>query len=212
MSASDLLDGRAQSPDSGRANDCTPDADGVEGAVPAVLDLSLTASEPLSASLAVRIERIEQLLQNRLQYDGTKEALLKRLANEVDQLREESTARAKRPLLLDLVLLYDSIDRLYNKLGLTESIDDNDAASDVAVIRDELLEVLARQDVYPYEDRVSDVLDPRKQRAVAAEFVSSTEKSSRVLRTIRRGFTHESRVLRPEEVVIGKARDIEVAG
>jgi len=127
-----------------------------------------------------------------------------------------------RPIIRDLISLYDDISEIHRQMNA--SILDQDARGGVTgggVVLFEsvqqmarnlehnvhfILEVLERMEVTQIP-MSSGKLDKRTQRAVAVEVAEDPDEDQNVVRVLKRGFQCEDRVIRPEEVVIKKWKE-----
>ena len=166
------------------------------------------ASENAPSGLPVegiisRLDHLQELMENRLAYDAGKEQLIRELGDELQGYRNEVSRRQKRPILMDLLHLYDSINNIFQGLQRQENVDRAKIAEVWEMISAELLEVLARQEVYPLEGDIS-CLDRRLHRAVTTEITTVPEENNMIAKVLRSGFTWGEQVLRPEEVILKK--------
>ena len=126
------------------------------------------------------------------------------LYEELKLYRENFLEEAEKPLLLDLLLFYDSMN------WFRSAMDDQENSE--AVLRDsfqylldEFLEILYRRDVNPME--ASEVFDRSRQRAVKVRSTDQAEKNERIARVLKRGFTKGSQILRVEDVEIYRSSE-----
>ena len=124
------------------------------------------------------------------------------LYEELKQYRENFLEQAEKPLLLDLLLFYDSMN------WFRQSMDKQDMSEEVLVdsfqyLMDEFLEILYRRDVAPME--ASEFFDRTRHRAVRAQKTTTAEDHERILKVLKRGFQRGNGVLRAEEVEIYRA-------
>ncbi|MEC7242871.1 MAG: nucleotide exchange factor GrpE [Myxococcota bacterium] len=124
------------------------------------------------------------------------------LYEELKRYRENFLEEAEKPLLLDLLLFYDSMNWFRSAMEKEESSD--------AVIRDsfqylmdEFLEILYRRDVVPMEPNSR--FDRSKQRVLKVQTTSDPETHEKVAKVIKRGFKRGDKVLRLEDVEIFRA-------
>jgi hypothetical protein len=127
-----------------------------------------------------------------------------------------------RPIIRDLVTLYDDVSELHRQLmEISQPPPDAAAGDDMVRERvrqiatnmsnnmDFLLEVLARLEVTvmaPGTDR----LDKLAQKAVSIEPAETAEEDGVIVRSVKRGFLWKDAILRPEEVVIKKWKRVAV--
>lgn len=134
--------------------------------------------------------KIISLLENRLKYDETKEKAFNRLYDELNAIKYDKEYQKIKPLFLDLILLYDRITLL--------SFEDETLSS----IQEELVEILSKQMVEIIEIE-NDIYDASLQKVVGTEIVQK-ELDSKVIKIVRDGFMFDNKIIRPQEVIIGK--------
>lgn len=134
---------------------------------------------------------ILNLLENKIKYDDAKEKAFNRLYDEMDSVKHDKEFQKIKPLYLDLILLYD-------RIGLVQS-----GNNILNTISDELLEILSKQNIERI-DIESDVFDLSLQKVVDTQIVEEKEYDLKVIRVIRDGFMYKDKILRVQEVVIGK--------
>jgi molecular chaperone GrpE len=131
-----------------------------------------------------------------------------------------------RPIIRDLISLFDDLTEIHRQIS--EAIDEGETTaegspSSLALLErmqtmdtniehnvEFILEVLARLQVTPFSTGTGK-LDKRAQRALAVEPAANPDEDNVVVRTLKRGFLWQERILRPEEVVIKKWRSNESA-
>lgn len=152
-------------------------------------------------TLAAEIAQLRATVDQRLSEDPVREAAFNKLHEELRAYKEGFLAQAEKPLLIDLIQLYD-LTQWYAKRFETEGITTEQLADGFQVVIDELLDVLYRRDVVPMETRES--FDPAVQRAVKARSADDASSDNKVAEVLKRGFLRGDRPLRPEEVVVYK--------
>ena len=124
-----------------------------------------------------------------------------------------------RPVIRDIISLYDDIFEIHRQLALALSTQEQRGGlSGSALIlfenvaapakqlehnQDAILEVLERLDVTLVPVGTGK-LDKQAQRALSVESTDSQEQDNDIVKVIKRGFMWKDRVIRPEEVVIKK--------
>lgn len=127
-----------------------------------------------------------------------------------------------RPIIRDLVAVYDDLTEIHRQItdAISDACNDADASESAKKMLNRMrtlemnlghnvefiLEVLARLDVTQMP-LGTDKLDKCLQRAVAVEWAETLDDDTRVVRVVKRGFLWHERVLRPEEVVVKRFRD-----
>jgi molecular chaperone GrpE (heat shock protein) len=144
------------------------------------------------------------MVMERISNDRVREKAFDQLYEELRQYKEDFVFQAEKPLLLDLLLFYDSLNWFQESLIKHEMSPDVIADSFQYLI-DEFLEILYRRDVLPVEE--SSTFDRTCHRAV--KVVESDEPSDdyRIAQVLKRGFSRADKPLRAEEVVIFRHRN-----
>ena len=152
--------------------------------------------------LAGYLSDLNQQFSDRLAKDATKEKAFDYLYGELETVKQNSSFERFKPLYLDLILLFDRVDRVC--LGQT-AVSGGEMYNFLLTLREELLEVLYRQNI---ELVSSDgkAFDPTQQRAISTETTEVKAENNQLAEIVRRGFRYQNRLLRPEEVIVKKFR------
>ena len=121
------------------------------------------------------------------------------LYKELQQYKDGFLHQVERPLLLDLILFYDSMNWFSQSVDRGD-MDEAALADSFQFLMDELLELLFRRDVHPMQP--STEFDRTKHTAVRTVPSPSHTMNKRISRVLKRGFTQGERILRNEEVEI----------
>jgi molecular chaperone GrpE (heat shock protein) len=136
--------------------------------------------------------------------DALSQKAFDHLYEELRQYKEDFIFQAEKPLLLDLLLFYDSVNWFQQSLIKKEMSPDVIADSFQYII-DELLEVLYRRDVLPMA--AADRFSRETQRVIKTVPAAAKSEDYQVHQVLKRGFTRGERVLRAEEVVVKRFQD-----
>jgi molecular chaperone GrpE (heat shock protein) len=156
-------------------------------------DLQATLAE-VSRSLS----RLEAQFELRFAYDATKDAAFRHVYADLQDAKLAQSLESTRPLLLDLLLLYD---RVETAIGSATGGD----GSALGSFREELLEILHRRDVQRLVS-ASDRYDRDTQQVVGVVDTVDADDHHRVERIVRPGFRWGTRMLRAEDVIIRRHR------
>src|SRR5688500_6710137 len=146
---------------------------------------------------------MRKMVNDRLANDKVREKAFDQLYDELKQYKEDFLFQAEKPLLLDLLLFYDSLNWFQESLVKQEMSPDVIADSFQYLI-DEFLEVLDRRDVVPMEE--TEAFDPTIHKAVKVVETDDERADQKIAQVLKRGFVRADKQLRPEEVVIMRAR------
>ncbi len=160
----------------------------------------MAVSESDLAKLTGEVAELRRLLaEERAQSDRLREKAFDQLYVELKQYKEEFLFQQERPLLLDLLLFYDSMNWFQESLvkkGLSPDV----IAESFQYMLDEFLEVLYRRDVVPFDESIT--FDKQRQKAVKVLDTDDRSADQKVAQVLRRGFLRFEKPLRVEEVVI----------
>ncbi|HEX4019928.1 MAG TPA: nucleotide exchange factor GrpE [Acidobacteriaceae bacterium] len=129
--------------------------------------------------------------------------LLVDLAGKIGQMSDEAVERATRPIFIDLILLFDSLQQTRTWVSSSTRQSNEAFENRLSVLEAELLEILLRRDVQKLEE-TGTKLDRQRHRAVKTVATANPEEDNQIREVIRAGFAVGERVLRPADVVIGK--------
>lgn len=183
--------------------DCLP-ADKSLCALPEVEEL-VEHEEVLAESLAVpanvynelreNILAIRDLIEKRLSKDKAKEEAFERLYGELDSFKRDKAFEDNRALFIDLFLFYDRIEKSKNEGdGLIVGV--------LSSLQEELQEILLRRDIQLI--RKDGLFDPAFHKAISTQPIDSPDLDCAIIRVLRDGFEYKGKVLRPQEVIVGR--------
>ncbi len=189
------------------ANEISPDGDAEETA-PETLSPSLLAlqeikkqNEEQHQDLSEKIAKIEEELIQKIKKDQNQKEAFEKLYEEMKQYKDNFLRTAARPIIADLLLLFDNIARIEKKMSSHEEV-----SKDLQFLREELEEILYRQDVEMITEH-SPHLDRQYQRAVQTTATGDPQEDGRVSQVIREGFRWGEHLLRPQEVLLKKYKE-----
>jgi len=129
--------------------------------------------------------------------------LLVDIEGKIAKMSDEAVGRAMRPVFIDLILLYDSLQQARRWVSSSAQLSKEAFEDRLGVLEAELLEILLRRDVQRLEE-TGTKLDRQRHRAVKTMATANPEEDNQVRELIRAGFAAGERVLRPADVVICK--------
>jgi molecular chaperone GrpE len=145
--------------------------------------------------MAADLSSLREVVQERLQYDATKDEAFRKLYIDLDHFRGQAAFVQTRPLYIDLILLVDRVESTLPAAATPET------GTLLTTIRDELLEILARRSVEPVICAPGAAFDPHLQRAIRVEPTSLLSEHN-LTQFVRRGYHANGQLLRPEDVVV----------
>lgn len=149
--------------------------------------------------LAQEMALMQRAVADRAANDRVRERAFDQLYEELQQYKEDFVFKSERPLLLDLLLFYDSLNWFQESL-INQEMSRDVIEDSFQYLIDEFLEILYRRDVVPMGESAS--FDRTKQKAVKVVPTDDPHLDRKVTQVLKRGFVRSERVLRSEEVVI----------
>lgn len=165
--------------------------------------LSLVSQELLTAvtDIATELNDVKRVLKERLSYDETKEKAFERLYDELDSFKKNTTFNAFRPLFVDMILLFDRIENVRQKISHEESMDVIDFPELLKTLSEEILEILYRNGVDSIRN-LSPTFDPKLQHVINVHPTADEADNNTIAQVVRQGFKYDERIIRPEEVIV----------
>jgi molecular chaperone GrpE len=150
--------------------------------------------------LQAEIQHLRQDFETKLMYDESKERQITSLHQELQGHREGLHFRLLRPLLMDLIAMYDDLVRWVNDLPSGgDAPDTTRMAKNLLSFQDSIIETLQRQNVEPY-NAPEETYVAGRQRVVKAIDTTDPQLDKKIARRVRQGFEYEGKVIRPEWV------------
>ncbi|MFO7810908.1 MAG: nucleotide exchange factor GrpE [Candidatus Delongbacteria bacterium] len=147
------------------------------------------------------INKIGDLIKDKLSQDSVKEKAFEELYSQLEAYKRDFMYSAVKPFIHDLLLLYDRIDSEIAHHG--NKVDDT--CSKLISFRDELLEILYRNDITPLErSRECEKFDPEKSNVVDKCKTERSELDNLVKSVLKVGFKRGDNLIRPEMIQIYK--------
>ncbi len=151
------------------------------------------------------LKSIKDNIDIKLTYDETKEKAFDKLYEELRYAKERDNIKdsAIKPLLLDLLLFYDSLKKF--KLKIENSKSNDEILQELDFILEEFTEILYRQEVQIIPETLDSSFDSKFQKSVKIENNEEIE-DNKVVKITRSGFFWKDKMLRPQEVSINKKK------
>lgn len=163
--------------------------------------------------LAMRgaLSHMTQQLEEINQRESAQERVFDTLHAELGDYKKDFIYERLKPIVRPLLFLYDSLEQFDDEVALHEKPDDAErrglsprlVRENVAYFRDQLVEALHVCQVTQM-DKPRGVFNAKLHKAMAVEPVSP-EQHGQILRVLRSGWFLNGQLLRPAEVVVGKA-------
>ncbi len=149
--------------------------------------------------VATEIQELRRLFDEKIAQDEIRKKAFDQLYEELRQYKDDFLFQAEKPLLLDLLLFYDSLNWFQESL-IKQEMSPDVIADSFQFLLDEFLELLYRRDVVPFES--SKKFDRKRHKAVKVEPTDDPEADQTIKQVLKRGFLRADKILRPEEVIL----------
>jgi molecular chaperone GrpE len=159
-----------------------------------------------TTSLLEKLDQLVDLMQglqsdfeHKIKYDESKERIVTRLHDQLQDCRAGHHLQLIRPLVMGLISLHDDVNKLVEN---SESIGPGQQKTFLS-FAESIEEILIQNGVETYT-LVDREFVPRQQRAVYTVPTEEPAEDRLIAKHIRKGFRYEERVLRPEIVATYK--------
>lgn len=139
----------------------------------------------------------------KIKYDESKERLIERLHRELQFYREGLDFRLLRPIFADLIMLYDDMGKVIDRLSVdTVSISEQIIQS-LRAFQENIEEILQRNGVQVFNIE-GELFSPARQRSLSVIPTNDPAQDKHIARRVRQGFAYEDKLLRHELVEVYK--------
>ena len=147
---------------------------------------------------------LRQDFDTKVKYDESKEHLIDTLHRELQAYREGLHFKILRPLFIDLIAMYDDLGKLIDDMQAKNADSPlSQVVQNFALLQETIEEILRRNGVEAFCVEESTFVASR-QRILKVLPTSEPTQDKQIARRARKGFSYESKVLRPEIVDIYK--------
>lgn len=140
---------------------------------------------------------LKELFHGKISIDKSQREAFDKLYDEMKLYKENFVFSAMRPIIMDLVLLYDNIKRM------EKYTEDTNVLKATSHIKEELLEILYRQDVEPIITTETKI-DRKLQKVIKSVSTCSEFENGDIIEVVREGFLRDGKTLRLQEVICKK--------
>lgn len=148
------------------------------------------------------INRVSDMFKEKISTDEVKEKAFEELYSQLDSYKRNFVDTAMKPFVHDLLLFYD---RITSDIDYSKG-NDNDGKSDsMLTFKDELLEILYRNDIIPLEKSLEgERFNAEKSNAIEKIETREKDKDNTISIVLKEGFKKGECIIRPEIVQIHK--------
>jgi molecular chaperone GrpE len=172
-----------------------PQPSGAGEEVAALADIMLQSIQ----SLATAMFALRQDFDARFKSDESKQQLIDSLHQELQAYRDGLHFRILRPILLDLISIYDELGALIENASAEAPAVPRQVIDNLSALQESVEETLYRNGVEFFTVEQETFL-PSRQRNLRVIPTADRQKDKQIARRVRKGFAYEGTLLRPEVV------------
>ncbi|MCK4981105.1 MAG: nucleotide exchange factor GrpE [Candidatus Delongbacteria bacterium] len=148
------------------------------------------------------INRVSDLFKEKITADEVKEKAFEELYSQLDSYKRNFVDTAMKPFVHDLLLFYDRITTEIDHCEVNEKLDKSEG---MVTFKDELLEILYRNDITRIEKSIEgEKFNAEKSNAVEKIETDEDAKDNTIKAVLKEGFKKGETIIRPEIVQIYK--------
>ena len=148
------------------------------------------------------INRVSDLFKEKITADEVKEKAFEELYSQLDSYKRNFVDTAMKPFVHDLLLFYD---RITTEIDHCEVNEKSDKSEGMITFKDELLEILYRNDITRIEKSIEgEKFNAEKSNAVEKIETDEDAKDNTIKAVLKEGFKKGETIIRPEIVQIYK--------
>lgn len=172
--------------------------------------------KPIPNSIHAKLDNLESSVsslgsefQEKIKNDQHKDQIIERLFLELDTFKNDLAGQMVKPLLNDVISLYDDFDNTIEHFQQTgEDIPVEKVIKILNVFQQHVLTILEKHDVFPYEEPTEE-FNPKTQQALTVVETNSPALNRIIKSRLRSGFKRHEKVIRAEGVrVYGYRRPV----
>jgi molecular chaperone GrpE (heat shock protein) len=140
------------------------------------------------------VRGLREVFEAKIRYDEVRERVVESMSEELTQHRQGVFRMQLRPVLLDLVAIYDDISQM---IGAADCLPET--AQQLEFVRDSVKQTLARNGAEMFSGE-GEAVDRALQKVIAVVETPDPDADRRIAARLRPGFRWDDRVLRSEWV------------
>lgn len=154
-------------------------------------------------ALLTEMQALRQDFDTKVKYDESKERLIDSLHSELQAYREGLHFKILRPVLIDLIAMYDDLTKSVDIVSTRASGTEGQEMQTLQSFQETVEEILSRNGVATFEVE-EDLFLGSKQRIQKMVATPDLALDKHIARRVRKGFAYENRILRLEIVEVYK--------
>lgn len=166
--------------------------------------------EDAVATIKQSIDGLRADFDTKIKYDESKEQTIDALHRELQDYRADLVLKIMRPLVNDLLALYDDMAQMIGRYQTQEAHEDSPLLRNFEGVLADVEEILAR---YGYELFEHEAVqhDSNWQRVQKVVETASAEQDRMIARRVRKGLRYDDKIIRPEVVDIFRYTELSMS-
>lgn len=158
--------------------------------------------EKIEHGISSEIKKVLDVFEKKLAYDSSKQLQIDRLHEELQKHKGDYLLLATRPLVLQIIQLYDAMGKLLS--NLREKSDDEVSLKKFLTLleglQDDVEVILSQNGIAPYRGLSGSAFDSQRQRALQTIKTADQALADKIAETISPGFEQGNSILEKERV------------
>lgn len=152
-------------------------------------------------TLKCEADYLKDLFNNKIKMDNHKEKIIDKLHNEVTEYKEGLIEKLTWPLILDLIIAIDNLNKTIENIKGKEELTKEYAIKCINGVKEDLDEILYRQGIEAYND--SDIkFEPKRHKLLKLSETGDIEKDRTISKTVKLGYEMGEKIIRKQLVDI----------
>lgn len=165
-------------------------------------DLSVSQVLDIIIDADKKLNQLLKLFEEKILKDESKVKLFSNLYEDLTRYKEDFIFKnITKQIFMNVIYLFDRVDDLLKDSEKTQ-FQPEDLIAYLKSFRNEIIQTLKKQDVNIIEKK-TEKFDPNFQDAKVSNPVSDPKEDQKIIEVLRKGFTYQDKILRPEEIIVG---------
>jgi molecular chaperone GrpE (heat shock protein) len=150
-------------------------------------------------SITSFLNKLEKDLNLRNERDKYKDEAIQRMSKQIEEYEKGFVKKIKEPLIRDLIMLCDTIEKLHKKFCSSGNADLN---HEIVLLKEEVDEILFASGVERIELSGNPEYDINHQKIVLKVPTNNPEENMRICKIVRDGYLWDKSLIRKQEITV----------
>ena len=165
------------------------------------------------AAIEEKLERSNQLFENKFLYDATKEEMITKLHRELQAYKDDMLRKTLKPIFMDMIVFADNMKTLVSRYE--ETLEPELMLEKYQKLRKEFFKIGSHIDdflynygIEAYSSNAGDDFNPRTQQAKKSSDTDNPDEHKKIVASLATGYTWDEQLLRRENVHISACKTL----